>query len=85
MASAASRPHYINNFVPSMIFSLDHNLWIHEHNLRADQWLLYEVTSTWAGKSRGFTRGQLFTEDGRLVLTSVQEALVRSRDEPSRL
>ena len=83
MPMGVSRPHFINKeFEPTMMFSLDHNVWIHD-DVRADQWMLYEVTTTWAGKSRGFNRAQLFTEDGELVLSSVQELLVRSRGETS--
>uniref|UniRef100_A0A0K0DNN9 Acyl_CoA_thio domain-containing protein n=1 Tax=Angiostrongylus cantonensis TaxID=6313 RepID=A0A0K0DNN9_ANGCA len=46
MAGSASRPHLINDFNPSMVFSLDHNVWMHQHLMRADQWMLFENTST---------------------------------------
>ncbi len=56
--------------------SLDHAIWFHEP-FRADEWLLYVTESPWAGNGRGFTRGQIFTRDGRLVASTAQEGVVR--------
>ncbi|KHJ88004.1 hypothetical protein OESDEN_12207 [Oesophagostomum dentatum] len=64
MAGSAFRSHYANDFEPSMIFSLDHNVWMHQHEMRADQWMLFENTSTVAGRGRAFTTGKLWSEDG---------------------
>jgi acyl-CoA thioesterase II len=58
--------------------SLDHAMWFHRP-LRADEWLLYDQVSPSAAGGRGFATGRLFTEDGRLVATAVQEGLVRLR------
>ncbi|MES2338517.1 MAG: acyl-CoA thioesterase II [Pseudomonadota bacterium] len=59
--------------------SLDHAVWLHEA-FRADQWLLYTTDSPWAGHARGFNRGRIFTQDGRLVASTAQEGLIRMRD-----
>jgi acyl-CoA thioesterase II len=59
--------------------SLDHALWLHE-DFRADEWLLYSCDSPWAGHARGFNRGQIFTQDGRLVASVAQEGLMRLRE-----
>jgi len=56
--------------------SLDHGLWFHRR-FRVDQWLLYAIDSPNAAAARGFARGQLFTEDGVLVASTVQEGLIR--------
>ena len=56
--------------------SLDHALWFHR-DVRIDRWLLYSMDSPNASGARGLARGQLFTEDGQLVASSVQEGLVR--------
>lgn len=56
--------------------SLDHALWFHE-DFRADEWLLYAQSSPWTGHARGLGRGLIFTRDGRLVASAVQEGLVR--------
>lgn len=56
--------------------SLDHAIWFHD-DFRADDWLLYACDSPWAGQARGFSRGRIFTHDGRLVAETAQEGLVR--------
>ena len=59
--------------------SLDHSLWLHE-DFRADQWLLYACDSPWSGHARGFNRGKIYTQDGRLVASVAQEGLMRVRE-----
>ena len=61
-----------------MAASLDHALWIHRP-FRADEWLLYAQDSPNAGGGRGFSRGLIFTEAGKLVASVAQEGLVRLR------
>lgn len=62
---------------PDMQFaSLDHAVWFHDR-FRMDEWLLYVMDSPWSGGARGFNRGQIFTQDGRLVASTAQEGLVR--------
>jgi len=56
--------------------SLDHALWFHRE-FRIDQWLLYAMDSPNASGARGLARGQLFTEAGELVASTMQEGLVR--------
>jgi acyl-CoA thioesterase-2 len=58
--------------------SLDHAMWFHQP-FRADQWLLYAQDSPVAAGARGLARGEVFTRDGQLVVSVVQEGLVRSR------
>lgn len=59
--------------------SLDHALWLHEP-FRFDEWLLYSTDSPWSGHSRGFNRGRIYSQDGRLVASVAQEGLIRVRD-----
>ena len=56
--------------------SLDHAMWFHRP-FRADQWLLYAQESPVAAGGRGLARGEVFTADGELVVSVVQEGLVR--------
>ncbi len=56
--------------------SLDHCMWFH-HELRADEWLLYDTESPIAFGGRGLARGFLFSEDGELKVSMVQEGLTR--------
>jgi len=55
--------------------SLDHAMWFHRP-FRADEWLLYKLDSPSASNTRGFTRGSIFTKDGTLVASVVQEGLM---------
>jgi acyl-CoA thioesterase-2 len=56
--------------------SLDHAMWFHQ-GFRADEWFLYECYSPVASGARGLATGRFFTQDGRLIATTVQEGLVR--------
>jgi acyl-CoA thioesterase II len=58
--------------------SLDHAMWFHRP-FRADQWLLYAQESPVAYGARGLARGQVFTAEGELVVSVVQEGLIRIR------
>ncbi len=56
--------------------SLDHSVWFHRP-FRADEWLFYDQTSPVAFGARGLARGLLFSRQGHLVASAVQEGLVR--------
>jgi acyl-CoA thioesterase II len=58
------------------IASLDHAMWFHDE-FRADEWLLYDQHSPWAGNARGLAMGRIFSHDGRLVCNVVQEGMIR--------
>jgi acyl-CoA thioesterase II len=58
--------------------SLDHAMWFHRP-FRADRWLLYAQESPVAAGGRGLARGEVFTADGELVVSVVQEGLIRTR------
>ncbi|TKR86761.1 hypothetical protein L596_011284 [Steinernema carpocapsae] len=78
MIETALMPHCSRGFIPSMVFSLDHCIWLHKPNFRVDEWMLYENYSPMAGGSRGFIQGRLWTRDGQLVMSTTQEALIRA-------
>jgi acyl-CoA thioesterase-2 len=56
--------------------SLDHCVWFHRP-FRVDEWLLYDMDSPTAAGARGLARGFLFTQEGELVVSMVQEGLMR--------
>ena len=56
--------------------SLDHCMWFHRP-LRADEWLLYDMESPTSSGARGLARGFMFTKDGTLAVSMVQEGLMR--------
>lgn len=58
------------------VASLDHAMWFHRP-FRADQWWLYDQESPWTGAARGLARGTIYTHDGRLAVSVVQEGLLR--------
>ena len=58
--------------------SLNHALWFHRP-FRADEWLLYAQDTPNASAGRGFSRGLIFSRDGKLVASVAQEGLIRDR------
>jgi len=56
--------------------SLDHAMWFHRP-FRADHWLLYDQHTPSTSNARGLATGSIFTEDGQLAVTVVQEGLLR--------
>jgi acyl-CoA thioesterase-2 len=71
----ATMPHGVN-FLELQVASIDHAIWFHR-DLRVDEWLLYAIDSPSASGARGFSRGSIYTRDGRLVASVAQEGLIR--------
>jgi acyl-CoA thioesterase II len=61
--------------------SLDHTLWFHRP-IRADEWLLHDVTCHHFSQGRGLAVGHVFDAGGMHVATLAQEVLVRRRRGP---
>jgi acyl-CoA thioesterase-2 len=61
--------------------SLDHAMWFHRP-FRADRWLLYAQRSPASGGARGLATGEVFTTEGDLVVSVVQEGLIRTTPRP---
>ena len=59
--------------------SLDHSIWFHRR-FRADEWLLFVQDSPSASGARGFNRGLVYSQDGQLIASVVQEGLIRLHD-----
>jgi acyl-CoA thioesterase-2 len=59
-----------------MMASLDHAMWFHRP-FRADDWLLYQQRPLSDSGARGLAEGSIFTRDGRLAVTVMQEGLIR--------
>ncbi|MFC4036502.1 acyl-CoA thioesterase II [Streptomyces polygonati] len=56
--------------------SLDHAMWFHRP-FRADEWLLYDQQSPSASGGRGLGTARIYTRDGQLAVSVIQEGLVR--------
>lgn len=79
LLSTAVAPHRTMIGAPGLdTASLDHAVWFHRP-VRVDDWLFFDQESSWAAGSRGLCSGRVFDRAGRLVLTVVQEGMVRTR------
>jgi acyl-CoA thioesterase-2 len=77
LLGVAMQPHGVSWMTRGMqVASLDHAIWFHRP-FRMDEWLLYVIDSPSASGARGLSRGQFFTQDGRLVASVAQEGLIR--------
>ncbi|MET9439960.1 acyl-CoA thioesterase II [Streptomyces sp. NPDC006610] len=56
--------------------SLDHAMWFHRP-FRADEWLLYDQHSPTAHGGRGLGQARIYTQDGRLAISVIQEGVLR--------
>ena len=64
-----------------MMVSLDHSIYFHEpRRVRADDWLFSEMESPWAGDGRGVVTQRIFSQDGTLLATCVQEVKFSPRN-----
>jgi acyl-CoA thioesterase II len=79
LLATAIQPHGLTIRDPRLqAATLDHAIWFHRP-LRMDDWLLYSMDSPAAAGARGFTRGTVFTREGKLVASVTQEGLLRLR------
>lgn len=64
-----------------MMVSLDHSIYFHNPwAFRADEWMLIEMESPWAGEGRGLAIQKIWSKDGVLVATCTQEVSVSFAD-----
>jgi acyl-CoA thioesterase II len=79
LLSTSLRPHGLSILSRKIqSASLDHAMWFHR-DFRIDEWLLYVTDSPSASEARGFTRGEVYDRQGRLVASTAQEGLIRPR------
>lgn len=79
LLDTALLPHGVDWHAGMQMASLDHAMWFH-HPFRLDDWLLYAQDSPSASGARGFNRGAVYTRNGKLVASVVQEGLMRARE-----
>lgn len=78
LLATALLPHPATIFDSAMIVaSIDHAMWFHRRDFRADDWLLCATFSPWAGNARGFAQAHIFNLQRELVASTIQEGLVR--------
>lgn len=57
-----------------MMVSLDHTIYFHNpKEFRADEWMFTECESPWAGDGRGLVMQKMYTKEGKLIASCVQE------------
>ena len=62
-----------------MMVSLDHTIYFHRpRDVRADEWMFSEMESPWSGDGRGLVIQRIWTKDGKLVATCIQEVSLDS-------
>ena len=68
----ASKAHYGN----LQMASLDHSMWFFRE-FDFDDWMLFSIESPSSGNARGFSRGNIFSRNGKLIASVAQEGLLR--------
>ncbi|KAK0425959.1 hypothetical protein QR680_009476 [Steinernema hermaphroditum] len=61
--------------------SMDHSAWLHQFNFDINEWILYEQKCVAHGKNRSLMHGRLWSRDGRLLMSTTQEALIYPKTE----
>ena len=61
-----------------MMVSLDHTMYFHNPaKVRADEWMLRDMRTWWAGDGRGLVVQRIYARDGTLLATCMQEGVVK--------
>ncbi len=77
LLGSSLRPHGLTWFQGKvMTASLDHAMWFHAP-IEFSDWHLYDLDAPWTGGGRGFNRGQIFNQNGKLMASVTQEGLMR--------
>ena len=77
--TTALLPHGVSWLTAGMqVASIDHAMWFHRP-FRCDEWLLHDIESPTAHGARGLVRGRIFTREGLLIASTMQEGLIRRR------
>jgi acyl-CoA thioesterase-2 len=76
MVSSIRLPHEPPDSKQYLMSTLSHSLYFHERVMASD-WHLVDHYSPVAGGGRGLALSHVYSQDGRLVMTGVQEGLVR--------
>jgi acyl-CoA thioesterase II len=77
MMECALIDHIGAEFFPTMLFSLDQQVYFHA-DFNLNDWLLLECSSPIAEGGRAYAEGRAWTLDGRLVMSMYQEGIVRN-------
>lgn len=71
--------HGLSHWQPNFqLATIDHAMWFHRP-FRMDEWLLYVMDSPTAVGGRGLVKGQIFSQAGELIASTMQEGVMRQR------
>jgi acyl-CoA thioesterase-2 len=76
MTRTSFRPRSLHLWGSHTDASIDHALWFHRP-ARADEWLFYDLCALVNTSNRATVRGSMYDRGGLLVLSMVQELLIR--------
>lgn len=76
MVSSIRLPHEPADSKQYLMSTLSHSLYFHQRVMASD-WHLVDHYSPVAGGGRGLALSHVYSQDGRLVMTGVQEGLIR--------
>jgi len=72
-------PHGVSHWQPNFqIATIDHSMWFHRP-FSFDDWLLYSMDSPSASNGRGLVNGKIYNRQGELVVSTMQEGVIRQR------
>ncbi len=73
-------PHGLKLEDPAIqLVSIDHGMWFHRP-FRVDEWVLYSCEAITTSNATGLSKGSMYSLDGKLVATTIQEGLIRQRE-----
>lgn len=76
MTGTSFRPYNLGEWGTHTDASLDHAVWFH-HRPRMDEWLLFDLAAVINHGGRSVVRGSMYSRDGQLRLSIMQELLIR--------
>lgn len=61
----------------TMMASLDHAMWFHHQPAKINDWFLYHIEVKSTSNARGLVSGSIFTPEGLMIASVLQEGLIR--------
>ena len=77
LVGTSLQPHKLSVLTPRIKFaSLDHSMWFHQP-FNLDKWILLDAESQILKEGRCLVHGRFFTQEGSLIASCTQEALIQ--------